>query len=368
MRNIQPAMAAMLASDVRTVATCWRLQRTDGAVFGFTDHDQPLLFNGEVYQSMDGYTASAIQASNTLSTQNMEVTALFPPDGQAGVVTKADIIAGLWNFAAVTIFLVNFMDLSPTYGAVVLTSGRLGTFKLNNGKYTAELRGLANLIQQDQGQQYSPSCRATLGDARCTIDLAPFTYNGTVDTANGAIGFTDAGLTQVGPTADFQDQAGTKIPTAFPYTITPVPPTGGSFDSNISVIGPDGTAWTQVGSLPSGNQYTLTGGTYGFDSLMANTLVRINYNYTTGYFSYGELVWTSGDNEGYRMEVKKSSVGAIELVLPMPYAIKAGDTYTVTAGCDRLPGTCKNRFNNLIHFRGEQFIPGPDRIFRSQGS
>lgn len=364
MRNIQPAMAALLASEVRTIATCWRVQRQDGAVFGFTDHDQSLLFNNETYSTYEAYTASAIDMSATLATQNMEVTALFTTNG---AVTKPDIIAGLWDYADVTIFLVNFMDLSPTYGSVVMSAGKLGQFVLNNGKYTAELRGLAQIMQQDQGQQFSPTCRATLGDARCTIDLTPFTYNGTVATANGAIGFTDAGLVQVGPSSAFVDQTGRFIPTTFPYTITAVPPTGGAWQSDNGVIGPDGTTWTPTVGFLTDKEYNVTAGVYTFSSSNAGQLVRMNYQYSIGYFAYGLLTWTSGANAGYSMEVKKSSVGAIELALPMPYPIQPGDTYRVTAGCDRLPGTCKTRFNNLIHFRGEQFIPGADRIFRTQG-
>ena len=46
MRALDPAFAAHIASGATTLATCWRLTRRDGVVLGFTDHDQPLTFDG----------------------------------------------------------------------------------------------------------------------------------------------------------------------------------------------------------------------------------------------------------------------------------------------------------------------------------
>jgi uncharacterized phage protein (TIGR02218 family) len=50
------------------------------------------------------------------------------------------------------------------------------------------------------------------------------------------------------------------------------------------------------------------------------------------------------------------------LVLPLafPYTPQVGDTFTLTAGCDHRKDTCKNKFNNLVNFRGEPFVPGQD--------
>lgn len=81
-------------------------------------------------------------------------------------------------------------------------------------------------------------------------------------------------------------------------------------------------------------------------------------------FSGGELTFTSGANDGFVREVKRDTgsplpSGALELWDELPEDAEVGDTFTLTPGCDRLMGTCKNTFNNLVNFRGYGvFIPG----------
>lgn len=83
------------------------------------------------------------------------------------------------------------------------------------------------------------------------------------------------------------------------------------------------------------------------------------------WFDYGLLTWTSGANSGLAMEVKAYAPGQFELQLPMPYAIAVGDAYSVHAGCQkRLIEDCKQKFNNVINFRGEPHIPGLDQVLR----
>src|SRR5690606_12876201 len=54
MRTLEPGLAAHLASGATTLATCWRIERTDGVVLGFTDHDLPLRFAGTDYLPAHG--------------------------------------------------------------------------------------------------------------------------------------------------------------------------------------------------------------------------------------------------------------------------------------------------------------------------
>ena len=81
------------------------------------------------------------------------------------------------------------------------------------------------------------------------------------------------------------------------------------------------------------------------------------------YFAGGLITWTSGDNDTYRMEVKSStSAGVITLQQAMPNATVIGDTYSLSAGCDKLLETCKTKYNNVINFRGFPHVPGQDKM------
>ena len=46
----------------------------------------------------------------------------------------------------------------------------------------------------------------------------------------------------------------------------------------------------------------------------------------------------------------------------MPEPVAAGDSFTVTAGCDKQFQTCHDRFNNVVNFRGFPHIPGNDFV------
>lgn len=82
-----------------------------------------------------------------------------------------------------------------------------------------------------------------------------------------------------------------------------------------------------------------------------------------GYFDGGLITWTSGNNDTYQMEVKTSTAaGVITLQQEMPNATVIGDTYSLSAGCDKLLATCKTKFSNVVNFRGFPHVPGQDKM------
>jgi hypothetical protein len=364
MRSISTALANHLASEVATVATLWKITRTDGQVFGFTDHDQDLVLGGITYASNGGYTSSAIVWSDNLSTSNQEVSALI--DNPA--IFTGDVLAGLWDYASVTLYLVNYADVSM--GVLPLTTGLLGQVTLKRGQFVAELRGLAQLLSQEIGSLYSATCRAQLGDAKCKVPLGPLSVSGSV-TALVAGGsqtriFEDSSLTQVGPTLTYTSQLNL-VPSTSPFVLSPMVPQGGSWvsDAGVSFV-QTGKALTAVGTNPGKGQYCVNNGVYTFSFQDAGAKVTITFNYAQGYFTYGLLTWLTGQNAGYRMDVRNFSPGRVMLALPMAHPIAVGDTYSLVAGCDKNASTCKLRFNNFVNFRGEPYIPGTDAVLRPQ--
>lgn len=81
-------------------------------------------------------------------------------------------------------------------------------------------------------------------------------------------------------------------------------------------------------------------------------------------FNGGTLEWLTGRNTGRVCEIKKASPDAIELYLPLVYAISVGDSFTLLPGCAKTVSECKGRYGNVLRFRGEPFIPGNDEFFK----
>lgn len=83
-----------------------------------------------------------------------------------------------------------------------------------------------------------------------------------------------------------------------------------------------------------------------------------------GWFERGRLVWMTGANAGRAIEIRahrvRDGVAELELWQAMTGVIEAGDTFTVTAGCDKRFATCVAKFGNGINFRGFPHMPGND--------
>lgn len=84
-------------------------------------------------------------------------------------------------------------------------------------------------------------------------------------------------------------------------------------------------------------------------------------SFEDAWFAHGLLTWMTGANAGLAAHVKtQTQSGAISLWLPAGAAIEIGDTFSVTAGCDKRFDTCKAKFSNAANFRGFPFMPGND--------
>jgi uncharacterized phage protein (TIGR02218 family) len=189
-------------------------------------------------------------------------------------ITEADLYAGVWDYAEVLVFRVNYRSLAD--GVLYQRRGRLGQVKTGRTTFVAELRGLAQALQQVIGEVYTPSCRADLGDARCGVNLTGFTATGSVTGVTSRAVFADTARTQA-----------------------------------------------------------------------------------SDYFGGGVLTWTSGANNGRRMEVKSwvNGTKTFTLALPMVSTVAIGDTYLVIAGCRKRLADCRDKFANVVNFRGEPYVP-----------
>jgi len=89
--------------------------------------------------------------------------------------------------------------------------------------------------------------------------------------------------------------------------------------------------------------------------------------FSSGWFARGVLTWGTGARAG-RIEriadhrVDQATV-AIVLQSPSGPAIEAGDTFSVVAGCDKRFGTCREKFDNALNFRGFPHLPGNDAAY-----
>ena len=178
-------------SGTTTLAWCWRLTRNDGAVFGFTDHDRPLTFDGTTFEPESGFTASEIRAGSDLSVDAQEAEGVLT----STTITETDILDGRWDNATVEIWRVNWAD---TTSRALLRRGGIGQVRRGRLHFVAEMRSLAHVLGQTIGRTFQASCDAALGDVRCGVDLnAPaFKATGMTTTPNLSLPYLAAAQAQ----------------------------------------------------------------------------------------------------------------------------------------------------------------------------
>jgi len=133
------------------------------------------------YLAASGYTRTDIETKSDLNVDNLDLQGFLV----SPAITENDLLAGLWDYAAIEIFTVNYADL--TMGKMIERTGHIGQVTLDRDQFTAELRGLMQAYTRSIGRIESPACNANLGDARCKIQLAPAGWQASTVYATGDV-------------------------------------------------------------------------------------------------------------------------------------------------------------------------------------
>ncbi len=172
------ALHAHLSTGATHVCHCWVLERQDGLTLGFTDHDEPMTFDGITFQPQCGLSARALSSTTGLSVDNSEALGVLSADA----ITEADIDAGRYDDARVSTWLVQWDNPEARQ---LRFSGTIGEITRVAGSFQAELRGLSEPMNQPLGRSYLTTCSAVLGDAACGANLSDSAFS--IETAVQAV-------------------------------------------------------------------------------------------------------------------------------------------------------------------------------------
>lgn len=179
--------------DCATLVFGVRIVRTDTTVLGLTDHDKDKTV------TVDG-VSTLLEASPGFSIENLVSTAGLGVDNteiqvESGTdITRADILARIWDGARVYFFRFNWKD--PAAGTIPVKRGSFGNFKPKLDHFVVEFRDLRQALQPNSTWVFQEACRWRLGDARCAKNLTAFTFTTAVTTATSNTVFTASALTQ----------------------------------------------------------------------------------------------------------------------------------------------------------------------------
>lgn len=343
-------MQTHVASEVTSLATCWKLTRADGTIMYFTDHDIDLVFGGNTYKASTSIKRSAVEDTSSMDVDNMELQGLIDDS----LIKIEDIRAGLYDNSEVECFLVNHED-PDTYGDIKLRKGWFGEVSASafKGTYVTEFRGLLAPYSQNIIKVIQPECRVDLGSTECGIILeASEVARDTVYAVGDIVSVaTDGGFT------DGRKYEGRQYICTVAGTTASVEP---AYDTIIGNTTVDGTAtftceysftqYVTVATVTNNRTFTI--------SVPANDSIAVD-----DWFKYGRVVFQEGLNIK-PTQVKKYTqlTYEVQLLIPVPYTPTVGQLLKIQAGCGKSIDTyCFQKFNNAKRFRGEPFVPGSNQ-------
>ncbi|KJV68659.1 DUF2163 domain-containing protein [Candidatus Neoehrlichia procyonis] len=173
MKIISKKLKSHLAQNIITIAHCWQIILKDNSIIGFTDHDKSLTINNITYHAKSGTHIHPINF-NIISEGQTKIESVI----DSALINELDVIHGKYNSSKVTIFIVNYEDISQ--GTLILFTGMIHKVILNNGKFIAELKGLSDILSQNIVDVFSPQCRAQFCDNQCKMKEEKFTITSSI--------------------------------------------------------------------------------------------------------------------------------------------------------------------------------------------
>ena len=373
--------------------------------------------SGQTYSAAGPFvTRTAIKQSLKLQTCEAKITVLATPEmfmpGTTTPVYSA-IAQGQFGGAMVYIdrlWMQTAFPLDFTLGTIVWFVGRVGPTKLNRDKAIMTVRDPTILFGDPHPRNLIlTGCRHSFGDAGCTYPIdsvgrgggAPAQATGSIVSISSptlsSVTLTTT-LTQPGPLPPptsvpsyslLTNQNEINLPSATYYVVITfigaageslpgpelsVPVTGGGQNGTTATLlrvnapssPPSGaTGWNVYVGLASGEeefQQSFTG--FGGQWTQTQTLAQgasPPVQGTQGYFAGGMIQFTSGVLSGLSASVTSYAAGGIVVVTPpLMVAPADGDTFLITAGCDRTIAICTYRWANETFYAGMPFLPASE--------
>lgn len=149
------------ADEGSTFAALVKVICRDGTRLAFTSLDAALVYDdGDdilTYSPDNGVTGSRLQSATDFSVDNAEYSGIVRDSG----ISEADIRAGLFDFARIIAYEVNYEALS--HGHRIICKGTAGETTFDESQFKIEFRSLTQQTKQPISTPYSLTCRARFG-------------------------------------------------------------------------------------------------------------------------------------------------------------------------------------------------------------
>lgn len=176
MLSFTPAQKNLLRGPLSAHAVLWTITRTDGVVYRFTSHPDPIEYLGATYKPAAGYAASARSKRWKLGLDDAELSGAIDPEAaiSSADITHEELIAGEFRNAAVTERIID--PRYPWMDPFIVAAYFVGDVKADHEFFGVALHARPRALEMQRGRQAIRGCHYKFGDSRCTVDVNGFTF------------------------------------------------------------------------------------------------------------------------------------------------------------------------------------------------
>ena len=156
----------MPTDQAHRFATLWKIERTDGTIFRFTDHNTELDIGAFTYTPLQSLQSTARQKQSGLNDNNFSVRGVV----DSSVISHNDLMLGLFQGAQVSEYLVDWRY--PWAGYIMASLHWIQKTTWDGEIWRAEMVGVADKLKKPRGDVYNRVCRHTLGNSECTFVIS----------------------------------------------------------------------------------------------------------------------------------------------------------------------------------------------------
>ncbi len=361
-RSVHANHTTMIDTGSTTFATFIKITRKDGIIKAYTDTDTEVTISAVVYKPGASFKRTAVPSKS-----NIGINA-FTLEGPlvASEISEDDVLAGRYDNAVVEVFMANYE--APADTPIQMSTGWLGESTRKDYQWTAEVRGLNQILENQILSLASSTCRSDFGNTGkgpgrgCRIPLTPLTW------ADEVAKVTEPAATfpQNGP--GISDEVIPTTPNGWQYRCIVAGITDSSEPTWPTTIGAtivDGTVtWETRRALTRTAVVTVATdrATFDVNTILGDLTAGTGGSETLGFFVEGKVKATSGANIGISRTVLDFVVNGgdwtVTVTPDFPFDFAVADAVTLTAGCDKTQAVCKNNHDNITNRRAEDYIPG----------
>lgn len=167
-----------------TFCQIWKVEREDGVIQGFTNHDRNFNFDGVAYPAVFGFSGTSSSKTSELSTDSTELTGVFGDSNYTDsqffslFVMENDFITGKYDNASVTVSVFDWINNSifSTQFKGSIGGYSVGYLPNKAKQYQFEVQSLAEKLDVSVSSETSSECRhrfLSQGYGRCNLSPSP---------------------------------------------------------------------------------------------------------------------------------------------------------------------------------------------------